>query len=541
MTTTRVEHVESPEPTDAPPNRRPLPGDRARMPVYLFALVEVVAIPTFLWIGRGQWFFLDEWDFLATRDARSLDDLLSPHFQHWTTVPIISYRLLWSIFGLHEYWPYQLVAVLAHVAVAALLFVVMRRVGVNPWITTAAASLFALFGSGSGNVIWAFQITFIGALMFGLLQLCLADHAGAIGWRDLAALGAGMLALMCSGVGLTMLAIVGVAIFLRRGWRAAALQVVPLGLVYLAWFATYGKDAATPDNSSTRRQVLDFVGESLTSTYRDMGQLPGLGVVLAIVLVVGGVLLCRSYGVLDVLQRFAAPIVLGAGSVVFAVSAAEARADLIGAAPSLPRYVYVVAAMSIPAIALCADAVARRWSVLFPVIVALFVVPIPFGLYHARDPNPHGDPTVVALVQMDDLDGVPPDTPVAIHAGRAELTLGWLRTAGQRGKVPRLEPDRQKRAEVNWRLWLALHQTSDHATGACTPIDTYTDLSLTLGDTLGISGGPVIVTTNEWGGSPFNSVRLHPALGETLVVQVASAHLRFWSADPRRPASLCRG
>ena len=256
-TTVPQADTDGPPRADRPPVRS-LPGDTSRLPLYVFIVVDLLAIPVFLWIGRRQWFFLDEWDFLATRDGGSISDLLTSHNEHWTTVPIIVYRVLWNLFGLHTYLPYQLVPLLLHVAAAALLLVVIRRAGVNPWIATAAASLFALFGSGSQNVVWAFQITFVGALAFGLAQLCLADHEGRIDWRDFAALGCGLLAMMCSGVGVTMVVIVGIAMFLRRGWVIAAMQTIPLAVIYAAWFSAYGEGQGNAQNSSTPSEVVRF-------------------------------------------------------------------------------------------------------------------------------------------------------------------------------------------------------------------------------------------------------------------------------------------
>jgi hypothetical protein len=72
---------------------------------------------------------------------------LSPHNEHWSTLPILVYRMLWRFFGLRTYVPYKLITILLHLTTAVLLRVVMRRAGVNPWIATAAASLFALFGA----------------------------------------------------------------------------------------------------------------------------------------------------------------------------------------------------------------------------------------------------------------------------------------------------------------------------------------------------------------------------------------------------------
>ena len=54
---------------------------------------------------RHYWFWHDKWDFLVARDGADLHDLLRPHNEHWSTVPILFYRLVWRVFGLKSYAP----------------------------------------------------------------------------------------------------------------------------------------------------------------------------------------------------------------------------------------------------------------------------------------------------------------------------------------------------------------------------------------------------------------------------------------------------
>ena len=135
---------------------------RSRLAFFVFVAVLAIALPLFLYYGRHRWFFLDEWDFLADRDGGSPATCSARTTS--TGRPCRS-RLpaVWRLFGLRSYVPYQLVlVVLLHLTAAVLLRVVMRRAGVNPWIATAAASLFALFGVRPQNIVWAFQIGFVG-------------------------------------------------------------------------------------------------------------------------------------------------------------------------------------------------------------------------------------------------------------------------------------------------------------------------------------------------------------------------------------------
>ena len=83
------------------------------------------------------------------------------------------------------------------------------------------------FGAGAENILVAFQITFVGALVFGLTQLLLADHDGPLDRRDWLGLLAGFAGLLCSGVAITMTVVVGLAVLLRRGLARLARGAVP--------------------------------------------------------------------------------------------------------------------------------------------------------------------------------------------------------------------------------------------------------------------------------------------------------------------------
>jgi hypothetical protein len=141
-------------------------------------------LPLLFALGRYRWFFHDEWDYLAGRNGGDIENILIPHNEHWSTLPILVYRALFRLVGLRSYLPYQAVLVVLHLTAAALLRVVMRRAGVGPWIATAAAALFVLFGTGAENLVYAVNMGFAGALVFGLVQLLLADHDGPIDRRD---------------------------------------------------------------------------------------------------------------------------------------------------------------------------------------------------------------------------------------------------------------------------------------------------------------------------------------------------------------------
>jgi hypothetical protein len=88
--------------TEAPVERGAVPpraDASAPYALLAFALVAAVAFVLSLVVGRRQSFFLDDWDFLAHRDGGDIRDLLRPHNEHWSTLPILVYRGLWRLFG----------------------------------------------------------------------------------------------------------------------------------------------------------------------------------------------------------------------------------------------------------------------------------------------------------------------------------------------------------------------------------------------------------------------------------------------------------
>ena len=429
-----------PDTASSEPREPPLLDRNPRLALAVFCGLEAAAIGLFLWFGRDQWFFLDEWDFLADRQLGSPDDLLRPHNEHWSTIPIVAYRAIWSLFGLHAYWPYQLLSILNHLAIAALLRVVMRRAGVAPWIATAASALFVLFGSGDENILWAFQLQFASPLTFGLIHLVLADHDGPIGRRDWFGLLAGLAALMGSSVGITMVAVVGLATLVRRGWRAALFHTVPLGAIFSIWWFAYGQEGVM--NHSDLEGTVRFALEGLRQTFRTLGMIPGVGVALAAVLVVGvGLMIGRLDG-RTARRRMAASIALLVGGVVFLLSAGWGRAWAFGPGyANASRFVHVAAALVLPAVALGVDAIYRRWRSIGLVAVALLLIGIPGNVarsarYGERFEHRLGNPELLLSVgRLPLARELPPDTKPFDRVAR-EVTLDWLISSIEADKLP---------------------------------------------------------------------------------------------------------
>src|SRR5262249_19666480 len=383
----------------------------------------------------------------------SVSDLFRPHYEHWVTLPIVMYRMLWWIFGARTYLPYQLLVVTGHLTIAALLRDVMRRVGVGPWTSTAAAGLFALFGAGYDNMFSAFQITFVGSVAFGLVQLGLADHDGCIDRRDWFGLAAGLAALMCSLVGVPMVMIAGLATLIRRGWRAVLFHVVPLACVFAGWWLIAGE--VTYAGHHDLAQTMNFVRLGFTATFDALGQVPFLGVVVAIGLVVGLALAWAGLRGKELRRKTAMPAALLVGAIAFLAITGWGRSGQ-GNGPAIvfgpeharvSRYLHVVAALLLPALAVAACALMRQWRLLTPVIAGMLVIPIARNVKTMDDERPTDGPGYVAYRRM--LLAVPQFRRIAEFprdfapdpAYSSGVTVGWLVDNARSGKIPKPEPE----------------------------------------------------------------------------------------------------
>lgn len=545
-----LDDVEAP-PTGTARARSASPSER--WAAVAFGVVVAGAVPLVLRLNRRQWFFLDEWDFLGRRKAGSLHDLLQPHNEHWSTIPILVYRVLWRTVGLHHYWPYQVPVLAAHLGAAVLLRVVMRRAGADPWLATLGASVFALFGSGRDDIAWGFQLGFSGALALGLAHLLLADHDGPVDRRDLFGIGCGLGALLCSGVGVAMTVVVAMSVFLRRGWRPALVHAGPGLVAYVAWSAAY-----PPENETITaglRPTATLFRRMLTSTMEALGGgVPGAIALVALLavgaaLVVGG---ARSRGrgpgpaersFVPAVRGEAAPVAaLLAGSVVFAATVARGRAAL-SLVPA-GRYLHVLAAMVLPALVVAGTAAVRRQRLLLPLVVLVLAAGVPRNL-DLLSPGREAAFTLgnrqdlLTLAEVAEEVDAPAGLDLLPGLG-GYLTAGFLADGVRAGRIPvpdRVDPAVERRA----RLVLALEPLARHAdasAGSCRPAAGAAPLRLARGQVLVARAGPVTVVERTAGGpasAAYNPIpdprhRAAPAQVVLRVVRPMEVTLAFGGA-----------
>ena len=531
--------------TDLRRRRRQGP-ESALLAFVAFLLVEVGGLVLWLTLARRQWFQADEWDFLAGRTAGNFGDLFRDHYGHWSTLPILLYRLWWWLFGIRSYMPYLLLVVLSHLAIAALLRCVMRRAGVGPWVATAAASLFVLFGSGFNDVTWAFQIGFDAALALGLSHLLLADHDGAVDWRDALGLVAGLGALMCSAVGIVMAGVVGLAVLLRRGWRVAALHVGPLLAVYALWWISIGHNGS--QGRFELAFVVGWVRNGIGGALDGITQLWGLGILLGVVSVLGVVLAWTRLDIATFRRRAAMPAALAVGAVAFLTLSGVARNSGFAAPENArqSRYAYVIAAMLLPSIAVGINYFAHRWRLLAPAVVALLLVGIPGNIdtlvdaMHTDAPGQQAARRLVLTL---------PRTPIANHVPRSVkpvyewpeqfVTVGWLLSGVQSGRIP--SPGRAFPIEVGVNTFrLSILQTkTTRPPRKCHLLREAVTTVLNKGDAILFSDGGVRLTALAPTPGAYTYLNYNPEGGIRLLVVAGPLYVRLTSNFPYFPGALC--
>lgn len=493
--------------------------------------------------GHTQWFFLDDWDFVAGRSLSSVHDLFRPHNEHWSTLPIVVYRVIWQFFGLRTYVPYQFAVLTLHLTAAVLLRRIMRRADVDPWIATAAACAFVFLGSGRQDIVWGFQIGFVGSLACGLGHLILADHDGPLTRRDAAGIGLGVMGLLSSGVAVTMTIVVGISVLIRRGWRAAAVHTVPLAIVYGAWFVAIGHEGYQRSNTSLS-EFFSFVKTGFTNAFARFGDLWGVGVLIAGVLVIG-LFVAWARRPSDQLRRQAAvPAAMLVGALIFLVIAAAGRGARGTEFARATRYVHLTVALVLPALAVAADAIAKQRRGLLPVMAGLLVIGIPGNIDaivpHGREAVTLGNPHLMLAF---------PASPFATRVPRSvhprpdqapEVTIGWLLDGVRDGKIPRPAHVRRSDAATATLGLLLVQSRQALPPTQCRTVVRALSLHVAGGDAFVIRGDAVSAHLKFDDGTLSPGRDFVSFFGSTLRVQAGPVTVVFTSRTKNR-IEICRG
>jgi hypothetical protein len=235
---------------------------RRNAPLVLLGAALLTSGLMLLVLTRELTFFQDTWDFLMNRRDLTVDNLLRPHNEHIVLLPVSIELFFLHVFGMSSALPEYLLLIAMSLVSAVLFFVYARR-RVGPWLALMATALLLFVGPAWSDLLWPFQLAFIGSILFGIAMLVALDREDTIG--DVLACVFLAIAAGFSSLGIAFMAAAVVHLFvnrrergLRRVWFVA-IPVLLFGLWYLGW----GHDA---ENHLSLRNVLNsprFVMEGM--------------------------------------------------------------------------------------------------------------------------------------------------------------------------------------------------------------------------------------------------------------------------------------
>jgi hypothetical protein len=348
---------------------------RAAFVAHLLSLLAAFAV--LLYYGSHQWFFTDEWEFITRNlPGPARLGLFVPHNEHWSTLPILIYRMLFAAVGLHTYLPYILVLIALHLIAAHLIWRLAIRAGASAWMATSIVAVFLLLGAGWEQLVSAFQMSFSLSLVCGLGWLLVSDLDLPAWARILSGWALGIAASMSSGIGIPMIGVVAVAALARRGPRDALTVASAPVLANLAWYAIVHPHATLPSTGRELSLLPQFVWHGLSATADSAVGLPVVGTVLLVALVVW--LIFRN--------RAVPSIALGsaAGSLFLFILVGYGRLSLGVDQAAAPRYIYLAAALLACPAAVALTAVSRRTPLAEPLLVAALALSTLHGAYILR-------------------------------------------------------------------------------------------------------------------------------------------------------------
>lgn len=393
--------------------------------------------------ARRQWFFFDEWAFLVDSGE---SNYLAPHVGHWSTAPMLITHGLKALFGLNTYWPYLIVAVLVHLGIAHLLWRILLRVGTDRWVAVALAFFFAVLGAGAQNILWGFQVGFMGAVLAGLGAALIADIAHptrpVAAYLGFAALST--LSLMFAGTALPVLVASGIIAWRRRGPLRAALLLAPAVVIYAIWYL-YANLAFTSEPAGrvdSLEQLVVGVPGYAAKMFVDALQLitpvPGFGIILFTLVFLAAAMRLSSLWATRPLA-----IALLGGAIAFAFLTGFSRINLGLTETASGRYVYLMIALMVPLLGVMATWAIRRGWVHPALAVGLILC---LAVYNAgllridandqgvREQNSRDIISAAAAVLADPSFDIPDDAqPEPVYA--PDLTAGDLRALVTDGEL----------------------------------------------------------------------------------------------------------
>jgi hypothetical protein len=223
-----------------PDRRRRMKALDSRRSAWLaFGVAAVISAAVTLWLTRGTTFWLDEVTFFTGDRGFDVRYLLTPHNGQLILGPRLVYATIFKLFG-PDYLVFRLVLVAGLIAVAGLVFALMRR-RTHGAIALTAALVLLFFGSASGITVTALGIVNTYCVAAGLAAMLALERGGRFADPLAAILLVVSLSFWSPGLAFAIGALV--LILGSPGWKRRLWVVgVPIGLYVLWWVTKPGYD-----------------------------------------------------------------------------------------------------------------------------------------------------------------------------------------------------------------------------------------------------------------------------------------------------------
>lgn len=410
-----------------------------RLPTLLLGVLLLAGAAWILYIARDAQFWSDDFAFVIFRQGHAPHVLLGSFNGHFAFFPIVSYKILLALFGMHHYWPYRVVVLIVHLVALVMVYAYTRR-RVGDWAALAAVALLIIYGAAVELYVYPVNLGFQLAIATGLGALLLLDEPTT---RRRAVLATVLLTIgIASSTVALPFALATIVDVARRAERRALWWVpaIPLG-VYVLWSLKYG------DGQLIWKNTGQVWGYTMIGIARSTGGLFALdenwGRAIGAVLL--GVILWRASKV----DRLAA---LVAGLFGFWALTAMARAQL--GTEGAERFLYPSAVLLVVIMAEAARGVRLplRLAVVAPLAVIGIVVANGFSSYNSADAisdigqTTSGGLRALALAAPDTTSTVVPSLPY--YGANAKQLAAAVRRFGAPGGSPSSLPSASGNAQV---------------------------------------------------------------------------------------------
>jgi hypothetical protein len=300
--------------------------------------------------------------------------------------------------------------------------------------------------------------------------------------------------------------------------------------------------------------VAEWVWSGVVGTFDALGHWTVVSLLLAAVLVAGLALGWAPWTGEDrsLHRRLAlppalvTPVVLLGGSVAFSAITAWGRWYSGSESARASRYLYLLVALTLPALAVAAQTLVSRHRVLLVPLGALFLVAVPHNA-SVFEPAVFGERYMVerariltTAVRMPFADDVPRDVRPESDPYDGDLTIGFLLDAVEGGKLDPPTSSITDRVENEFRIRLGVAQRrGDIDPTRCQRRTEPLDLTPAVGERIGIASPVHLMTIDEQRQVTSPRVNRLPRGGAVLSVELPDLRLRIAPATGSTTFTVC--